>query len=255
MSTNPGVSIIVNCYNYERFVGAAIDSALAQDHRPLQVIVVDDGSTDRSWALIEGYGARIEARRQDNQGQGAACLHGLAHARHEIVIFLDADDILELQAARMVAGAWRSGVAKVHVLPRGDRRERLSRRQCLSQVRRRPQPRDRARRDLPDGLLSGLADQRQRLCARLRKGGAAAGGAPSKLRRRAERPRPPLRRRDLARSGARALPHPRREQLRAAGTFGRALQRLSAERRDQARLPARALPQQGADDRPGRPGQ
>ncbi|MEZ5933532.1 MAG: glycosyltransferase [Alphaproteobacteria bacterium] len=113
MSTQPGVSIIVNCYNYDRFIEAAIDSALAQDHRPLQVIVVDDGSTDGSWALIQGYGACIEARRQDNQGQGAACLHGLSLARHEIVVFLDADDILEPHAARTIVEAWGDGVSKV----------------------------------------------------------------------------------------------------------------------------------------------
>lgn len=108
-----GVSIIIDSYNYEFFVGAAIESALAQDHPSVQVIVIDDGSTDGSREIIESFGNRIEAVFQPNQGQVAACRNALPLAIHDIVIFLDSDDLLEPDAARTVANAWREGVAKV----------------------------------------------------------------------------------------------------------------------------------------------
>jgi glycosyltransferase involved in cell wall biosynthesis len=108
-----GVTIIIDCYNHEDFVGAAIESALAQDHAPLQVIVVDDGSPDRSQAIIKRYEGRIQTLFQRNQGQVAACRNGLPLAEHDIVIFLDSDDLLLPNAAGMVAAAFEEGVVKV----------------------------------------------------------------------------------------------------------------------------------------------
>ena len=55
------VSIIINNYNYAQFLANAIESALAQTHRPLEVLVVDDGSTDDSRAVIAGFGSRVRA--------------------------------------------------------------------------------------------------------------------------------------------------------------------------------------------------
>lgn len=110
---NRGVSIIIDSYNHERFVEATIESALAQDHYPIQVIVIDDGSPDRSQKTIKRFGRHIEAVFQPNQGQVAACRNALALAAHDIVIFLDSDDLLEPGAARAVAKAWRGGVSKV----------------------------------------------------------------------------------------------------------------------------------------------
>lgn len=109
----PGVSIIIDSYNHERFVESTINSALAQDYGPLQVIVIDDGSPDRSQEIIADFGDRITAVFQANQGQVPACRNALKLAEHEIVIFLDSDDLLEPHAARTVAGAWREGVSKV----------------------------------------------------------------------------------------------------------------------------------------------
>lgn len=98
------VSIIVNNYNYGRYVGAALDSALAQTWPALEVVVVDDGSTDDSWSVIEGYGARVRAVRQPNGGQGAAYNAGFAACSGEWVLFLDSDDVLDDDAvARMLA--------------------------------------------------------------------------------------------------------------------------------------------------------
>lgn len=108
-----GVSIIIPNFNYARFLREAIDSALAQTHELVQVIVVDDGSTDESRAVIEGYGERVAAIHQANAGQTEACLRGLALVRHEIVLFLDSDDRLLPEAAAVIAGEWSPALAKL----------------------------------------------------------------------------------------------------------------------------------------------
>ena len=113
MSRLPGVSIVIPNYNYARFVGAAIESALAQDHPKTEIIVVDDGSTDHSREVIARFGDRIHAVYQANQGHVAACNAGWTRARHEIVIFLDSDDLLMPNAGSTVATAWRPGLSKV----------------------------------------------------------------------------------------------------------------------------------------------
>jgi len=87
-----GVSIVIPNYNYGRFIGEAIDSALAQTHPLVEVIVVDDGSTDDSRAVIERYGERVTAIFQANAGQNAACAAGFARAHFDLVVFVDSDD-------------------------------------------------------------------------------------------------------------------------------------------------------------------
>src|SRR3954470_1810603 len=99
------VSVIIPTYNYARYLPQAIDSALGQTHAPLEVIVVDDGSTDDTPRVLEAYASRIRVIRQANQGAGAARNAGIAAARGEYVAFLDSDDLwrrdkLELQLAR-----------------------------------------------------------------------------------------------------------------------------------------------------------
>lgn len=94
MPDNPLVSIIINNYNYGRYLAAAIESALAQHYQPLEVIVVDDGSTDHSATVIARYQDRVHSIFQANSGQGAALNAGFAAARGEILFFLDADDCL-----------------------------------------------------------------------------------------------------------------------------------------------------------------
>ena len=108
-----GLSVVVSSYNYGRYLRAAIDSALAQQCDDLQVIVVDDGSTDDSIAIIESYGDRIESLFQTNQGQVASCAAGVKHCRHDIVILLDSDDRLEPFAAREVMALWTPETVKV----------------------------------------------------------------------------------------------------------------------------------------------
>lgn len=107
MSDEPLVSIIVNNYNYGRFLGEAIDSALAQDYPNVEVIVVDDGSTDDSREVISGYGDRVVPVLKENGGQASACNAGFAVSRGEIVFFLDSDDVLLPDAAGRVVAAFR----------------------------------------------------------------------------------------------------------------------------------------------------
>jgi glycosyl transferase family 2 len=111
----PLVSIVVNNFNYARFLPHSIESALAQTHPRVEVVVVDDASTDGSQDVIRGYGDRLVPVLQErNGGQGAAFNAGFAASHGDLVIYLDADDWLYPQAAERVAAALRLGVAKVH---------------------------------------------------------------------------------------------------------------------------------------------
>ena len=103
MTSSPLVSIIVNNYNYDRYLGKAIDSALAQTWPATEVIVVDDGSTDGSRRVIEGYGDRVLPVYKKNGGQGSAYNAGFAISRGELVCFLDADDTLFTHALTRIA--------------------------------------------------------------------------------------------------------------------------------------------------------
>jgi glycosyltransferase involved in cell wall biosynthesis len=92
------VSICITNYNYAPYVAAAIESALAQEG-PIEVIVVDDGSTDDSVERILAYEDRVELIRQENAGQAAAFNAGYAASRGEIVCLLDADDLFRVGKA------------------------------------------------------------------------------------------------------------------------------------------------------------
>jgi glycosyltransferase involved in cell wall biosynthesis len=109
----PLVSIVIDNYNYGRFVGAAIRSALAQSYPKVEVLVVDDGSTDDSRSVIAGFGDRIRAVFQENRGQSAAFDTGFFAARGDIVFFLDSDDALHPEAAAEVVKRMAPGVSKV----------------------------------------------------------------------------------------------------------------------------------------------
>ncbi len=89
------VSIVIPTYNREDLVAAAIDSALAQTHVPCEVIVVDDGSTDRTAEVLARYAGRIVAIRQENTGLAGARNTGIRAATGEFVGFLDSDDLWE----------------------------------------------------------------------------------------------------------------------------------------------------------------
>ena len=109
------VSVVVNNRDYGRFLGAAIDSALAQTHPAVEVVVVDDGSTDGSRAVIAGYGDAVTAVLKENGGQASAFNAGAAASTGDVVLFLDADDLLAPTAAERAAAALADpSVAKAH---------------------------------------------------------------------------------------------------------------------------------------------
>jgi glycosyltransferase involved in cell wall biosynthesis len=108
-----GVSVIIVNYNNERFLKAAIDSALAQDHPICEVVVVDDCSTDNSREVIASYGSRIRSVLREINGHQIAALNSAwPVARYPILIFLDSDDLLLPHAASRIACSWVSGTVK-----------------------------------------------------------------------------------------------------------------------------------------------
>jgi glycosyltransferase involved in cell wall biosynthesis len=93
MGDTPIVSVVIPAYNSASFVADAAKSALAQTLAPLEVIVVDDGSTDGTDQALEPLLHRTHMIRQDNQGVGAARNAGIRLARGDYIAFLDADDV------------------------------------------------------------------------------------------------------------------------------------------------------------------
>ncbi len=89
----PLVSIVVPCFNQAHFLGEAIDSALAQTYPAVEVVVVDDGSSDNSYE-VAGRRPEVRRLRQPNRGVAAARNLGLAESRGDFTVFLDADDRL-----------------------------------------------------------------------------------------------------------------------------------------------------------------
>lgn len=109
------VSIVIDNHDYARFLAQAIDSALAQSYPHVEVIVVDDASTDTSRQIIERYSDRIHAvLHAQNRGQGGAFNSGFRASSGDIVMFLDADDWLYPNAAERVAARWVPGESKTH---------------------------------------------------------------------------------------------------------------------------------------------
>ncbi|MBS1817572.1 MAG: glycosyltransferase family 2 protein [Acidobacteria bacterium] len=101
------ISVVTPCYNGARYLRDTLGSALAQSKAPLEVIVVDDGSTDDSAAVAESVGGCVRVIRQSNQGESVARNRGLEEARGSHVLFLDADDLLAPEALAHLASALR----------------------------------------------------------------------------------------------------------------------------------------------------
>jgi len=106
-SATPLVSVIVPVYNGDRFLRDAIDSIRHQRHRPLEIIIVDDGSTDETRAVATSLGGAVRYVHQANAGTPAARNAGLRLAQGALIGFLDADDLwtadkLAIQVTRLI---------------------------------------------------------------------------------------------------------------------------------------------------------
>lgn len=104
MSAPATASILIANYNYGRYLPDAIDSALAQTWPQVQVVVVDDGSTDESALIMQSYGDAIQTVFQENGGQASAINAGFPLLTGETVILLDADDVLDPSAIAQTIG-------------------------------------------------------------------------------------------------------------------------------------------------------
>jgi hypothetical protein len=91
---SPQITVVIPVYNGEAFVADAIESVLAQEGVAFELIVIDDGSTDATPAILARYGDTISVFRQPNSGEGAARNAALPHMRGELALFLDADDLI-----------------------------------------------------------------------------------------------------------------------------------------------------------------
>lgn len=89
----PKLSIVIPAYNVAPYVRAAVDSALEQNYGAVEIVVVDDGSTDETSDILDSYGDRIVLVRQANRGLAGARNAGIAHATGELLGWLDADDL------------------------------------------------------------------------------------------------------------------------------------------------------------------
>lgn len=108
-------SVVINNYNYGAFVRDAIESALAQTYPLTEVVVVDDGSTDDSRSIIADYDDRLIPVLKENGGQASALNAGFAASRGEVVLFLDADDMLLPTAVEQAVRLFdQPDVVKVH---------------------------------------------------------------------------------------------------------------------------------------------
>ena len=91
----PRISVVIAAYNAAATLGETLRSLEAQTLRPMEIVVVDDGSTDNTWELLERSGPSIRAFRQVNSGIGAARNRGMREAKGDFIALLDADDICD----------------------------------------------------------------------------------------------------------------------------------------------------------------
>lgn len=108
------VSVVITCYNLSRYIGYTIQSVLGQDYEgDIEIIVVDDASQDNSRGVVEQFPGIIYVRRSENGGVLSAMLDGICRASHEIIMFLDGDDIWAPEKVRLCVAAFTPGVALV----------------------------------------------------------------------------------------------------------------------------------------------
>lgn len=108
MPAHPLVTVLINNYNYGRYLQCAIDSALEQRDARFEIVVVDDGSKDESRDIIAGYGNAIKAVLKPNGGQASAFNAGFAVSSGEIICFLDSDDFFAPDKISAIRGVFEN---------------------------------------------------------------------------------------------------------------------------------------------------
>lgn len=103
----PFVSIIIPAYNEEKVIGRTIESVLAVDYPRREIIVVDDGSTDKTFQIIKSYKPKIKVIHKPNGGKYSALNYGLLYSKGEIIVTIDADTILAPQSVTSIVEGFR----------------------------------------------------------------------------------------------------------------------------------------------------
>jgi glycosyltransferase involved in cell wall biosynthesis len=93
MSDRPLLTCVIAVFNGERYLPEAIESVLVQEGHTVEIVVVDDGSTDGTRDAVQRFGKRVQYVHQDNAGPASARNRGIGHAAGELIAFLDADDL------------------------------------------------------------------------------------------------------------------------------------------------------------------
>ena len=98
----PFISVIIPVYNGATYLAEALDCVLGQQYRLLEIIIIDDGSTDKTAEVADRFRGQLKYIYQENQGPAAARNHGLRVAGGELIAFLDADDLWPDQTIQMM---------------------------------------------------------------------------------------------------------------------------------------------------------
>jgi len=93
MKENPKISVIIPVYNGERFISEALYSVIRQNYHPIEIIVIDDGSTDKTADIVNDFEGNIRYHNQNKSGIAAARNKGISLAEGELISFIDADDV------------------------------------------------------------------------------------------------------------------------------------------------------------------
>ncbi len=109
----PKFSVVISNYNYAEFLEISIASVLAQTYTDYELIIVDDGSTDDSEAILQRYESQATIVRKEHGGETSGRNEGFRHATGEIIAFLDADDYWKPDALAKVARAWDPSFGKL----------------------------------------------------------------------------------------------------------------------------------------------